>query len=385
MTTSLIKLTIAGNYYSLLFLILAIINIRMLCAYETAEHLDIGSKAKCLYIAYVTENQDTSVGKNAISKNLNWQWFSWALEHEDDTWPTPLYMRHFFNPITGKGLSFGGEQYDSAVVRAQALWNDALADYMLGDYVSSYTNLGRVSHLVMDMGVPAHVNDDPHGFPGKPGNDYYEHTYIHVHQLPAPSLFNSSPASVADTMVALATVSHRYDSDDMPGILYNGHMAEDGFSDLECMEIASACYRGAVSSVSSILKLFYDEVKPTVKGLRPTSGQIHSGLTGVPLEAKAHAYLETFENHTQIDHVDFLYAEPDNPATTDWKLAGIGTTEAGDKYSYNWRNEIDDNKVWVRAVAVDKGNCDSIPDAVWIMLDQTRPIVTRHYPEGETP
>ena len=96
----------------------------------------------------------------------------------------PNWNSHFYEaklrvrlsgPIAGDGpgkvCDDGPEiagTHTSAADRARALYRTALNDYAAGKYRSAFRVLGRVLHLLEDMTSPAHVHDDPHGFPGEP-------------------------------------------------------------------------------------------------------------------------------------------------------------------------------------------------------------------------
>ena len=122
-------------------------------------------------------------------------------------------------------------------------------------------------------------------------------------------------------------------------------------------------------------------MKPTVQLLRPGEAEIHSGLVGIPFEANAHSYQKQFTDADFILQVDFEYAEVDVPATSDWTTAGTDTTPDGSsKYTLIWHNDIDDDNVWVRVRAKDKGDCESLGAKTWIMVDSTRPTVTNNHP-----
>lgn len=372
-------------------------------AYEDAAHQDIGAKAKSIYLSFAIDNPDTAVGSMAITDSQNWSRVTWALTHEDDS---PLYFMHFYNPDTKSGLILTPDRIPdsgwpeigtpmSAVERATDLWNNALTEYRSGNYQSAYANLGRVAHLVMDMGVPAHTNNDPHGLAYIPGDDYYEHSYCNRVRPPAPNQYTITSQPVVSIMDNLARNSHRFDSDKADGSEDKGARNNsyndigillstwDGITDGECVDISSSCYRDAIVSVASLFRRFYDTVKPTVVRYRPTYAQVHSGRIGVPFVAMAHEYAKDFSDSERISHVYIECAEVDNPSPSDWYLIGVKRYRETDlSYIYKWMNVIDDDKVWIRVVAVDLGFCDSIPDRTWISLDQTRPQVKLYLSTG---
>jgi hypothetical protein len=217
---------------------------------------------------------------------------------------------------------------------------------------------------------------DPH-----PISDFYESTYITVPTNRVGTTGLSSAGTVRDLMHTLATASRNFDSNDRNGLVDVGNRRAGGFTTVEGAGIATVCYPGAIEAVGNLFRLFYDTVKPTVQLDRPVQDDIHSGLIGIPYEAEAHSYDKTFSDVNYIEKVLFAYAEQDTPAVSDWSGAGDDTAfDAANKYTYDWSNSIDDEKVWVRAVAIDKGKCESLPDKVWIKIDSTRPTVTNTSP-----
>jgi hypothetical protein len=115
----------------------------------------------------------------------------------------PRYFSHFYNPRTGRNTILDGRDSDpncgegdadsdfppgqmNAAERAEALWQEALAQHAAGnEYYAgsdacdgtgfcipvqvpaaeegSYHLLGRALHLLEDMTSPAHAHNDPHG------------------------------------------------------------------------------------------------------------------------------------------------------------------------------------------------------------------------------
>lgn len=349
-----------------------------LFAYQNAEHQDVGTHARDNYAAYVQAHLDTSVGASALT--IHWNDVAWGLLHEDDS---PNYLEHFWDPSTGQGLPnvWPFPNYPSADTRAQNYWNstDLFPAYRDGNYQLAYRTLGRVIHLAMDMGVPAHVNLDPH-----PVSDFYESTYITVAGHRVHSTTISTASALHTIMETLALASRNFDSDDRDGLVDLGARRAGGFTDAEGAGIAQVCYPGAEEAAGGIFWIFYDTVKPTVQIVRPVQAEIHSGLIGIPFEAKAHSYQKQFSDADFIQRVDFDYAEADTPATNDWTNAGNDTTPDGSsKYTYNWQNNLDDTKVWVRATALDDGDCESLREKAWIKIDSTRPTVTNTHPLRE--
>jgi len=183
-------------------------------------------------------------------------------------------------------------------------------------------------------------------------------------------------------MIILAEKSDNFDSDDYDGEVTQGAYRPAPFTDANGAAIANACYKKAIKCSGAVLRLFYQTVKPTVDLLRPvTQGEIHSGLIGIPFEAQAKSYNRPFSDADFIKRVDFEYAEEDAPVPADWTNACSDTTpDAEYKYTCPWTNSIDDDKVWVRAIAIDDGYCDSLLEKIWIKIDSTPPTVTNTSP-----
>jgi len=84
------------------------------------------------------------------------------------------FLQHFWNPDSGIDTGLPNASticlttgpYHSAMYTAQQWWNLAIQRYASGQTASAYYALGRVAHLLGDMGVPEHVHLDPH-----PGNE----------------------------------------------------------------------------------------------------------------------------------------------------------------------------------------------------------------------
>ena len=354
---------------------------RIATPYGDAEHQNIGSVAIGNYLTYCAAHEDC-VGKVALQDATNSSKCYLGFTSEDNP---PRWMEHFWDPYTGEGLSrfpLPGN-YRNAYDKAVALWCDELIPkYADGGenggakYAEAYEILGRIAHLVMDMGVPAHVNRDPH-----PQEEYYEKDYIVV---PGHRVYDTNIA-IADTlfglMYPLACVSRKFDSNDRDGVVDNGTRRAGGWTPAEGAEIATECYPGAIRAVGGLFKHFYDTVRPTVEPDKPGEGVIHSGLKGVDLRAKAKSYCMDFSSDGHILKVRFEYSEDDDPASAYWDIVAEPHTRNADyQYTHNWVETIDDDRVWIRFVAWDKGHCDSLPVHKWIKMDSTRPRVSNTDP-----
>ncbi|MBU0957251.1 MAG: hypothetical protein KKF56_00415 [Nanoarchaeota archaeon] len=87
------------------------------------------------------------------------------------------YLNHFWevdNPESGS-YNDGISEFDSAYVTAQYYWDNYVIPYYSSDKAKSYYYLGRVAHLITDMGVPAHTHLDEHiGSCGWPDDESLE-------------------------------------------------------------------------------------------------------------------------------------------------------------------------------------------------------------------
>ncbi len=124
-------------------------------------------------------------------------------EHEDDIFLdgdqdalTLRVQRHFYQPVSKRGLEMEGEVFPSSFAWATLSggqnewdWNAALDSFAKGDIETSLFNLGHVVHLVQDLTVPAHTHLDIHGPPF--GDDYEQYCFWqmtdqYTSTLPAP-------------------------------------------------------------------------------------------------------------------------------------------------------------------------------------------------------
>jgi len=160
-----------------------------------------------------------------------------GVEHEDDIFldgdsdPTTLrLMRHFYNPVTGEGLSmeaFG--DFPSSYVwggqpNEQNLWDyqDALRYYQEGDIEEAFFALGHVVHLIQDATVPAHTHLDDHGPPY--GDSYEEWCTAQMRSdlegnLPLPPLEAPIPQFSSLEQAWQLTASASYWRNMVPGAL----------------------------------------------------------------------------------------------------------------------------------------------------------------------
>jgi len=348
-----------------------------LYGYGTSEHADITEKAISNYQTWVAGDPDNRVGSNALDSYSTWI-VSGSIEEDTHCLDTPFpWRQHYYDPVTGNGLFFI-IRYASAYDRAidENHWPAAFDYYEDGDYQMAYWTLGRVMHLVEDCGVPAHVQLDRHFY-----HEWYEKEYIPSHRLTETDISNLDAIYTLDgIMFNLATIADQFDSDGDNSIVKGTTTkvnADDGWTEAEGYTIASECYTGAIKSAGEVLRLWFYIVQPTIQFQKPLEGSIHSGIIGVPFEGQAKTYNKDFSEPWRIQKIEFYYSEIDNPTVGDWTLAGIADEYDEEQiFKHTWNSGIDDDKFWVRAIAIDDGDCESVvSEKYWIKIDSTRPTV----------
>jgi len=122
-------------------------------AYQSTMHQDLAEKA-----LGVLANDNKSfasayfAGVDDNGKKLK----AWFLEGIYDCDRLDLARNHYYNPLTGKGLT----EYNSLEL-CQDLYDEAVKLWKDGDYGKSMYYLGRATHMVMDSTVPHHGHLDP--------------------------------------------------------------------------------------------------------------------------------------------------------------------------------------------------------------------------------
>jgi hypothetical protein len=331
--------------------------------YEGYNHTDITGQAINNYINWASNYIDV-VGEYAISCFSNT--VIYYSVHEDDG---VNWLQHFMDPVTGNG--WGGNP--SALSRALVLWYEGLDWYKEGNYALAYERLGRVIHLVEDMGVPAHVQLDAHWWIF--GWDMYEARYAPENPIGDSGINN--PISLPQIINGLANTSDYYDSNDVDGVGDQGNRRAGGLEYSECPPIAQTCYRGAIRSSGAVLKLFYDTVSPAVGVVyEPQSGTTTSGLVGISCEVTANSY----GNNNYIRFVDVYYNRNDDQSGLWYWAAILYRNQQTGRFTGKCKNGINDSKVWICFKAVDNGSCDGIPvyDR-WVKIDSARPTVTNRH------
>lgn len=348
---------------------------RLSYSYEAGEHVDIGNQAKQLYLANAAVNHWT--GASALEHSYCWGRIEYMLVEEDNLFDM-YYLEHFWDPVTGDGL-WG---YDSAYVRAQGLWDTTLFQaYRSGDIDVAYETLGRIAHLVSDMGVPAHVQLDPH--PPLVDPDWYEHTYIanSVHHPIATTSDISAESTLFALMHTLATATDAFATeDDYHGTQYTSWELFDydeygeflGAKPNTGSMIAAVSYRGSVGAVVGLFRLFFSIAQPTVASLYPTN-EVTSGLLFTIFELNASGYMGLTCERGAL-YYSTAVSLPDPWDHSAWLL--VNEELGASPYFFLWAPGDLNHRVWLRGRVWDSLHCDSAPVVSgWMDIDSTRPEI----------
>ena len=256
------------------------------------------------------------------------------------------FCRHFWDPTQSYdyGLTVYGDtwpvcgfsQNHSSLYQAQDWWAQALASYKLSTsdgQRSAYYYLGRVSHLLMDMSVPAHVLDDPH-----PIFDNYER-YVKgttsaltagvFKRITSESVNTSVPTPVdssystpgydkklVDLFYKLAEKANDYDSDDRNGKIDGG----------KYNHWAAMNHLQAAKTVSKVEQTSFwgTFIKPMVQGTDYEIDKYTSTTLSLPITVHDMYYYQTFYNSIGLtDKVKVTYT--DNTTESFLDLLSVGT------------------------------------------------------------
>lgn len=332
------------------------------CAYDGASHRRIAGQAIDNYLAWVNQDNDGRVGEivNAYrTQILN------GSEEEDGGL---RQLNHFWDPTNGAGLPPIGQP---ALGYAQGLYDNALSSYEEEHYnegfdTGAYHYLGRVVHLLGDMGVPAHVLLQEHisgdTYEGRGTANYRPESQIQT-------------GTLEELMRTVAEIANDYDSDGEVGqtdIVDNNPDLDNG----ECDTIADACFPAAVRSAGGILMNFFSDIQPVTEIDFPAQGAITSGLVagdnqGVHFDIFAHSYNGTFNMGT----IDLDYSE--DIVAYGWAditdLAGLSDSPT---YTYDWENSLNNEMVWLRVQGEDTGGCSSVVHGRSVSIDSTAPVIS---------
>ena len=143
------------------------------------------------------------------------------------------HLEHFWNTqleVGRKGLLvFGFGPFRTVFDRATEYWGKhVLENYRNHKFEQAWNCLGRVLHLLVDVGVPAHVHGDPHlailGFIDD--DDYEDYTGEQVKNDCLPNKWNNIEGMIVynqqwelnNYFRELGEISRLYDSDDRDGL-----------------------------------------------------------------------------------------------------------------------------------------------------------------------
>ncbi len=140
---------------------------------------------------------------------------------EDEDWfgGLPGYFRHFWNP--DGGYSDGYLEFESNLERARTWWEQAKIAYVEqpNNRGLAYYYLGRVVHLLGDLGVPDHTHNDPHPGPEdwyspSPNNlsnyEGYTSGYYRVYLgSGSPKDLNNLPLALPDNYLGTSAIDPR--------------------------------------------------------------------------------------------------------------------------------------------------------------------------------
>jgi len=109
------------------------------------------------------------VYNNSVEKKITAEQIDWIIEGSIAEDTDPRYSNHFYNPQTGKGLNFWGQNFSAKewAQKQNSVSGDysepaILKNYKEENYKRAYQGIGHIMHLVQDMSVPAHTRDDAH-------------------------------------------------------------------------------------------------------------------------------------------------------------------------------------------------------------------------------
>lgn len=199
---------------------------------------------------------------------------------EEDSADETECVNHFWDPDGGAngGIPWFGDE--NAYQRAQRYWGEATAAYAAGNTNTAFCKLGRISHLLTDMTVPAHVHNDQHLW-----RDSFE-TYMTEFDADYAGHYNYHlwdhggldwvvKATLYDFFHDVAELTDEYESDDDDGEDsaheedHHGAWEEQrdvfGYYDTsyaECRVHGNALMPLAIRNVAGLYKLFWDTVRP---------------------------------------------------------------------------------------------------------------------------
>ena len=359
--------------------------------YDTSEHTQICEKVLVAYEELFQSSEPSGL--------LFLLYHSSTLQTfvvEEDSGLNPA--NHFYDPLNRDCLmQFAIE---TAFQRAQRYEAEYAAFYVSSNSEPTEIaeRIGRILHLIADMGVPAHVHLTPHII--TPNLDWYEKDYAPTY-LADPNMTECpSFADLRANMDSLALTSQcfpsgrlGYQEDSVPGPNGCELGAKDGSScgsgefarfcwqtapwnDPESQaaenfgaEIAEECYLGAVVHSVAYLRHFIETVAPTIDGTGLDADP--DGLyAAIPPDVSAHGYGESPNQAPIVDILWWYSYEPEPvPFPSDDWVAWDRTT--------NQDLPVNGEAVSIRCVALDHCSVDSESRSYTISFDNTPPTIQR--------
>ncbi len=388
-------------------------------AYSTAQHEDICTKAEILYQNCQAPHQQNPPGRWFLEGYGNTIRESTVAEDSTD-YGNPdgwfPFFNHFYDPNRPTCLMLPFTQlgmYETAMHRAQRFEDICLSSYRQFEGNEVADLVGRISHLIADMGVPAHVHLTPHGtseierpeswpdswpFPTFPyWRDWYEEDYISGNTAGLIPLLSSGYPMVTQMHDVIDTLSRATSCYPSGCTLYEQKSSGDCFygaadgdwcsvdsdycwrtapwnvpesADAAAFgaEIAADCYINAMKFTAAYWCHFLETVRPTIDstGLDQDTREVYTEIPRDPVVA--HGYGEGGNQAPTTSRWWYSYAaEPGPFPSDDWE---------------EWEADVDDlphncEAVSLRCVAFDHCLVDSESRGYTVKYDKTEPTVKR--------
>jgi hypothetical protein len=297
--------------------------------------------------------------------------------------PVTNCAEHYYDHDFNLGLYFWG-YHPPAPERANKYFRDAIKQYRDGSYTQAAETLGRMIHLLEDMGVPAHCLLDAHpvGY-GYNDPDWYETTYIPNYHV-STSYVEADPgvcSSLDSLFNHLCDISDNYDSNSEDGEDPNsGVDRSNGFDDTEGAIMANACYKGAIAHVPPLMALFFKAVRPCAYFKTPWSYDTAiSGPKGIDYDVHVRwrdpntgYYYDVPDGTVKI----YYSYDPDPNKTSAYQLKKtIHPGDANGHYKCNITEYTNHPGLWAIAEAYDGAWMNAQRIFRWIKIDTTPPVI----------
>ena len=226
-------------------------------AYQAANHQDLTEYAITIlshdgrdYMADVLEATDAS----GVSLK------EWLLEGTYDCDRLDLARNHYYNPLTGTGLT----EYTSYEL-CQDMYDAAVEYWEDGDYTKSMYYLGRALHMVQDSTVPHHGHNDP--LNGHVEFESYMDAHIQDFVVGSGGIYNySGNASGFVHNNAVAVYDHYY------------LLTSENASTVNYLYVGAIVESLALRSSAGFLSMFFTDVRrtaPQLEGYEVDDDMVH--------------------------------------------------------------------------------------------------------------